>query len=658
MAASATLFMTPEESRRVQKTAQEHAQKCQEKAGQPREAEETKALVQQAVGKSVMDDFAAAALDLGTMSKDKSDDTMPAYTVGRSYLPCTANLVDLEPIRISELRMETHHRGRVLSLRRISPVVKLRLSSWAIVQEAGSDEADRLELSLHNTRNGEDMLDSASAFLIKEPYYTLNTNDEPVVRVDHPSDMVITTYSDNPSSWRNNTGDKDSASTTSKSATQCKEEGNAALGKKEYWRAHACYSEGLKLTANDEDSTLRQDIYRNRSYVNLLLQRFDEAISDASTSLTHGTEEEQKTLDAKAYSRAGTAAYSLGDYEAAKSFFEQQEKLQPDDRLVKINLKRIKMRVQEKESGIYDLRKVANSLTKLQGRADVTSYHGFTEIKESPGAGRGLFATRDIEANEPVMFEKAFCIVWSHDPEAMTCLTIDVRDNATIRVFPSGLHKAVVQKLANNPSQVERVLSLYGEYEGLGNKLRESDGRPVLDTFQLHDIVQRNAFGPGQQTEHEDVSNASTGLWVRAAYINHSCVPNVKKEFIGDLMIIRATRRILAGEELTHCYDGTSDYSTRIATIERTWGFKCQCKLCAAEEADGKEIRQKRANLEKEVGNFMKKEDAQQPKKIAIIRAKRLRQSILDTYDQQRYKDLPHTSLYGIEQWLQAARAL
>ena len=658
MASRATLFMTPAETERIQKTAQEHVRKRQGQAGQPREAHDTKALVQQAVGKSVMDDFAAAALDLGTLPKDKSEDTVPAYAVGCQYLPCTTSLADLEPIKLSDLRMETHHRGRVLSLRRISPVVKLRSSSWTIVQEAGSDDADRLELSLHNTRNGEDILDSASAFFIKEPYYTLNTNHESVIRVDHPSDMIITTYSDNPSSWRNNTGNKDSASTASKSATQCKEEGNAALGKKAYWRAHACYSDGLKSIPKDDDSTLRKDIYRNRSYVNLLLQRYDEAISDAFASLTHGTEEEQKALDAKAYSRAGSAAYSLGDFQAAKGFFEEQEKLQPDDRLVKINLKRIKLRSQEKESGTYDLQKVASSLSKLQGRADVACYYGFTEIKESPGAGRGLFATRDIEPNETIMYEKAFCVVWSHDPEAMSCLTIDMRDNAKIRVFPSGLHKAIVQKLMNNPSQVERVLALCGEYEGLGNKLREIDGQPVLDTFQLHDIVQRNAFGPGQQTENEDVTNASTGLWSRASYINHSCVANTKKDFIGDLIILRATRRILAGEELTHCYDDNSDYSTRVATIERTWGFKCQCKLCVAEEADGEELRQKRANLEKEVGNFMKKENAQQPKKIAIIRAKRLRQNILDTYDQNKYKDLPRRALFGIEQWLQAARAL
>ncbi|KAK2861444.1 hypothetical protein FQN49_004187 [Arthroderma sp. PD_2] len=658
MAARTTLFMTPEETRRVQETAQEHVQNCRAKAGQSRESSDPKSLVQQAVGKSVMDDFAAAAFDMGGESKDSSQETMPAYGIGTPYLPCTVDLADLESMKLPELRMETHHRGRVLSLRRISPVVKLKTSCWAVVQGEDSDEAERLEIFLHSSRNGQDMLDSGSVFLVKEPYYTLNNQGESVIRVDHPSDIVISAYSDGPSSWRNNAS-KNEPAPEPKLASQCKEEGNAALGKKDYWRAHDCYAEGLKLIPEDDDSTLRNDIYRNRSYVNLLLQRFDEAVADALSSLTHGTDEEQKVLDAKAYSRAGSAAYGLGNFETARGYFEAQEKLQPDDsRLAKINLRRINMRLQEMETGAYDLRKVAGSLSKTQGRADVASFNGHTEIRESSGAGRGLFATRDIAVNEVIMYEKAFCVVWSHDPEAFSCLTVDLREDAAIKVFPSGLHKALVQKLMNNPSQIESVLDLFGDYKGLGSKLHESDGKPVLDTFQVHDIIQRNAFGPGQQSENEDISNASTGLWIRAAYINHSCVSNAKKDYIGDLMILRATRPIPAGEEITHSYDESSDYDARTAALQRTWGFKCRCKLCAAEEADGPDLQKQRQKLEKEINTFMQKENAQQAKKVAIIRAKRLRQSLLDTYSEQRYKDLPRRALLGIEQWLQAARAM
>jgi len=41
----------------------------------------------------------------------------------------------------------------------------------------------------------------------------------------------------------------------------------------------------------------------------------------------------------------------------------------------------------------------------------------------------------------------------------------------------------------------------------------------VVDVFRVHDIVSRNAFGPGSQFGEESVSKASTGLWIWAAYI-------------------------------------------------------------------------------------------------------------------------------------------
>ncbi|KAL6407529.1 TPR domain-containing protein [Ilyonectria robusta] len=596
MAAKTTLFMTPEESVRIQKTVQDRMQKCQERAGQSRERSDPSTLIQQATSVSLMQDLSFAAFGLGTLKK--SQDTMVAYAVGRPYLPCTANLEDLQPMKLADLRMETHHLGRVLSLRRVSPVAELEASSWAVVQGELPDEAERIEIFLHKSKHGKDILNMSSEFLVKEPYYTLNNQGECTIRVDHPSDLVISTLSDGPEEWRRKTfGD---VTHVVKSPGEYKEQGNAALQKQDLARAHAHYTEGLQSISEDAETrkTLALNLYRNRSYVNLLLKRFDEAKADALSSLTHSEDEEQKSLDAKAYYRAGLAAYALGDFMDAKSHFEAQEKLQPDNAYAKFNLRRIEMRLQEEATGLYNLKKAVGSLSKNQGRPDVASFNGHTEVRSSPGAGRGLFATRDIPPGDIVMCEKAFCVVWGYEPEACCTLTCDVRDDATIRVFPAGLQKAVVQKLLNNPSQAEKVLDLFGDCTGLGNKLLERDGGPIIDTFQIHDIIQRNAFGLGQQTEDEDISNASTGLWIRASYINHSCVPNTKKDYIGDLMILRATHYITGGEEITHAYDESSDYEARTAALHKNWGFKCWCALCAVEEADDPAVRRLRRELE------------------------------------------------------------
>lgn len=638
----------------MKNTVQDQTQKCQTQIGQLREPCDPTTLIQQAVSLSLMQDLASAT-SVKEASKNKSE-TMVAYGIGRPYLPCISDLSALKPMELCDLHVVTHHRGRVLYLRRISPVVELKASSWTVVRGASHGDAERLEVFLHKSKHGQELLNLGSEFLVKEPYFTLNNQGQPTIRIDHQSDLIISTYSDGSESWRNANS---SSSSSSETACKCKEEGNAALHAQKYSRAHAYYTEGLNLITEGDKSneTLLNDLYRNRSHVNLLLERFDEARTDALSSLTHGNDRQQRSLNAKAYYRAGSAAYNLSDFGKAKSFFEEQEKLEPDNQYAKASLRRTNIRLQEQATGAYDWKKIVRSLSKTQGRSDVASFDGYTEIRESPGAGRGLFVTRDINANEITMCEKAFYVVWNHEPDAFSALTCDLRDDAAIRVFPSGLHKAVVQKLLNNPSQIEKVLNLFGDYKGLGNKLYEIDGNPVLDAFQVHDIVQRNAFGPDQQSESEDISNASTGLWIRAAYINHSCVPNAKKEYVGDLMVLRASRRIAVGEEVTQSYDESTDYDVRTTAFNSTWGFECHCALCAAEEADGPALRKQRRELENEANVFVQREKASAAKKIMIMKAKRLRQSLLDTYDQERYAGLPRRALLGIEQWLQVAHS-
>jgi tetratricopeptide (TPR) repeat protein len=653
MAANSTLFMTSEESARIQKTLQDRVARCEEERGQPWETTDRKAMVQHATSSSLMQDFASAVF--GSAPK-KEKDTMVAYAVGRPYPPCTKSVKDLKPMKLADLRMDTHHRGQVLAVRRISPVVELTASSWAVVQGESPDDIAQLEVFLHKTKRGRDVLDSGYDFLIKEPFYTRNDQDDFVIRVDHPTDIYIDSVNDDPEAWRDANTPSGAVET---SPVTCKEKGNAALGKQQFAQAYLFYTKGLELAEkeNDPKSTLPKDLHRNRAHVNLLLQRLDEAKADALASLTNGEDDAQKELDAKAYFRAGSAAYANGDYNDAKHFFQEQEKRQPDSQNAKIYLRRIEKRLEERATGIYDLGKIIASLPKVKDRPDVASYYGPTEVKDSPGAGRGLFATRKIKAKEVIMCERAFCLVTSKDRTAFSAINCDLREDAAIKIYPAGLHKDVVQKLLNNPSQVENFLNLWGEYPGLGTNLLEVDGSPVVDTFQVHDIIQRNAFGPGPQSEDEDVSNASTGVWVRAAYLNHTCDPNVGKEFLGDILILRAMRDIAAGEELTHHYDTTSDYDARMAALQRTWGFTCTCKLCKVEAAEPAEVRKKRRELEKESHEFAQHTNPSSAKIIAVTRAKRLRQAIADTYDAKKFAGLPQRALEVIDHWLTIATA-
>ncbi|GKT89204.1 TPR domain-containing protein (tetratricopeptide) [Colletotrichum tofieldiae] len=647
-----TVLLTEQEAQRIRATVQETRKKCSERKGNARESIDAHATVSQATGTSLM-------MDMGSMTGQGQRDSLPALGVGQTYPPSTASLQDLKPMEFTELQMDTHHRGRSLAVKRAKrcPVVALAARSWTVVQDEEEKETERLEICLHKTTDGEDTLESARRYIIKEPYFTLTEDGEATLRVDHPSDLVVC----QDEIVKGSSTQMEDAAKAEELAKKCKDKGNAALQKKDLPLTRESYSQGLKLARQEAvqktNSDLARDIARNRAHVHLLLDRQDEAIADAKASLIGADDQRSKELDSKAYFRAGSGAYNLGQYQEAKEYFELAKKLAPEEKGAIIYLRKVEMRIREQVKGDYDLQKIRANLSRASPRADAASFTSKTEVKDSTGRGRGLFASRDIAAGEVVMVEKAFCVVWGHESEVLTAMTYDVRDDR-IRVAPVGLTKAITQKLLRNPSQIERVMDLYGDYQGKGKAAVKTQEGPVVDVFRVHDIVSRNAFGPGGQYGEEGVRNASTGLWVWAAYINHSCIANAKKEYVGDLMVLRALRPIKKGEEIFHSYDESADYEARQRALMTTWGFECSCALCAAEKTDDDKLRKKRYSLANDADDFVNTTHWTNAKRIAIAQARRLAREIDATYEEKKYEGVPRLASERIREWLAKATPL
>ncbi|KAL2139671.1 hypothetical protein VTI28DRAFT_4871 [Corynascus sepedonium] len=675
--ASNTIYLTEQEVQRIRTTIKENAKKRSELRGNAREARGAKDAISQATGAALM-------ADMGSMTMDKAKESIPALAVGQPYPPCTKSVKELQPMKLAELTMETHHRGRQLSVKRASPVVTLTSRSWTMVQdEAG--ETERLELLLHKTRHRKDILDSNSTFIIKEPYFTLTEEGEPTLRIDHPSDLVVLPSTQDAQPLAPDAAPEE----VEKRATSHKQKGNAALTKGDLPLAHASYTAGLALAARLPTPDLARDLHRNRAHVNLLLSQFDAAEADALAALIPSPPAETVSdgnddaslrtaeLNAKCYFRAGTAAYNLGRFADARAHFERQLSLMPQDKGATANRTRCDVRLREQRGeggegrGGHDFAKIRAGLVRSgaqRGAAggagvDAASWAGHTEVKESkPGMGRGLFATRPIKAGDVVLCEKAFCVVWGSGGEeegagggALTAVTYDIRDDR-IRVAPVGLERAIVERAGKNPSLVGDVMGLYGDWDGgEGKGIESTEDGPVVDVFRVHDIVARNAFGAGSKDGQG--GGASAGLWIRAAYLNHSCVPNAEREFVGDLMVIRAIKNIAAGEEIVHSYDESGDYEARQQALMTTWGFECTCALCAAEKGDDAAVREKRAKLVKEGDEFLKSAGSSTNKRLAIVKAKRLLAAIDETYDEKKYCGLPRLATRRLQQWLTAASA-
>ena len=120
-------------------------------------------------------------------------------------------------------------------------------------------------------------------------------------------------------------------------------------------------------------------------------------------------------------------------------------------------------------------------------------------------------------------------------------------------------------------------------------------------------IIALNGFGcPRTSLENHSAKSTSesshhhtSGIFIKASYINHSCYSNARRSFIGDMQIVRATRNIPAGSEIFFCYAIPEPRDTYEKTQEKlqNWGFQCTCAVCLQNKKTKKNVLSRRVNL-------------------------------------------------------------
>ena len=74
----------------------------------------------------------------------------------------------------------------------------------------------------------------------------------------------------------------------------------------------------------------------------------------------------------------------------------------------------------------------------------------------------------------------------------------------------------------------------------------------------------------------------STGIWLLPSFMNHSCMPNATRLYIGDTCIVRAITDIPEGEEILISYFRLPLFP-KVGDRSHFLGFRCDCKLCKFE---------------------------------------------------------------------------
>lgn len=120
-----------------------------------------------------------------------------------AYPPSTVPLEELSKIMLQDLSLETHHRGRYLLVRTVTPI-DIMTAVMAIVE----DEAEKvLMLQLYNQEKEISQpldLPEGVVLVVKEPYLKVMADGDYGIRVDHLSDLIFVPDFDErvPLSWR------------------------------------------------------------------------------------------------------------------------------------------------------------------------------------------------------------------------------------------------------------------------------------------------------------------------------------------------------------------------------------------------------------------------------------------------------------------------
>ncbi|KAL8806219.1 MAG: hypothetical protein Q9182_001494 [Xanthomendoza sp. 2 TL-2023] len=508
--------------------------------------------------------------------------------------PSATSLSLLKKLMLSDLRMELDNPNSFVLVKNTS----LRSELFLLEDEVGNRTNARFHF-----RSGQRLIDeslgTARVIAIKEPALQRDKNGHRIILICHLSDIVAGPIYDPririPKRWNFPKGKF--------SALQWKEKGNESVKSKKYYHAIACYNKALDMAVSPELSKI---IRLNRSQARLSIQCHDSAKDDADFVLN------MDKVNEKALFRLARGLYAMGRFNDCYSSLEKLCSLHPRNKIAATELDRCRKRVEEVETGGYDyaamITEASNKIKNKQPPLiDVATYQGPVEIRKCK-YGSGIFTTKAVKAGTLLLCEKAFqCIFSVESPK-----TDVVHDETTKRpgcevpksnnCNPEQLKTLVTSTLnklhRNHRTYLEAFTSLHGgsSYTPVSHpKIGTNDPQPfLLNTFQVENIIGHNNFShrlldsDTQFHFHENAQHGPTttddensGVWLFASRFNHSCLPNVSRAFIGDIIILRASTDIPANAELFINYLSVTDpFLERSRAFENGWGFQCECRLC------------------------------------------------------------------------------
>ena len=153
----------------------------------------------------------------------------------------------------------------------------------------------------------------------------------------------------------------------------------------------------------------------------------------------------------------------------------------------------------------------------------------------------------------------------------------------------------------------------------------------------------RDQYPPLADKTTEQKAYHSCGIWVHASYINHSCTSNARRAFIGNMMIVRASRDMEAGTEITFWYQSPDGVSAKVSHEKhKQWGFICGCAICLDTRATDAVVLRKRRKLMEDLKQVF---NSSALRRFEMKKIERLLDALNQTYTQP-VQDVPRLLLW------------
>ncbi|KAL7622158.1 hypothetical protein AAE478_007660 [Parahypoxylon ruwenzoriense] len=522
------------------------------------------------------------------------------------YTPSVRPIQELKPLMISCMVLENHHRGHRALVHVLTPPDRMT-SVIAIVED---EEGTAVMLQLYNQPeeskvSKEHILQAGDVCIIKEPFFKDTVDGTYSLRVDHVSDIIWLQDTDYriPLKWRKRVLSLD------ESSQDIRIDGNTAVQRQDWAEAKRLYTNAIRTAKTPEEEQLA---HLNRSLCNLRLDRPQKALDDARKGNIR-----KNLLSEKALFREAKALYSLGKFSPCLEKLSVLVRSNPKNSDAWAEIKRAKQRLREEETGSYQFSSMYKQANATPPLIDCATYVGSVAVRDSPGRGKGLFTTKRVRPGELLLCEKAFAYSYAGDDSPIgrsnTTVLVNLNSGTMCMGGQANLITQVVQKIYHNHVGAEIFTDLHhGNYAPVA--ISEVDGAPVVDTFLVAEIIRLNCFGAprtsyestitamndaGGEKHDRSAAHTTCGIWPLASRINHSCITNCRRSFIGDMMVVRACEDMEAGTELHFGYRSPEPNETYAETQKNlgNWGFVCSCALCLDKKSTPRKAVQERKTL-------------------------------------------------------------